>query len=697
MRDLRPLLSPRAIAFLGASCRPNTPGNDMMRMIRRAGFDGRVYAVNPAWREVEGYPCVPRFADLPEPPDLAVLAVRNELLEQALAEAIDAGARAAVIFAAAELAEAGRPPLAERLKALAEAAGIPVCGPNCMGFYNDLDRVWVCGFPSPRQPRPGRIALIAHSGSVFGALCHNDPRLTFALAVSPGRELTATVADYILDAVERPEVAVIGLFLETARDPAGLRRALERAAALGKPVVALKVGRTAAAAAAALTHTGAVAGNDGAFEALFEATGVIRVETLDELAAALMLLQTGRRAGPGGLVSIHDSGGERELILDLADRLGVPFATIAPATVAALAARLEPGLEPANPLDAWGSGRDYVATFAGCFEALLDDEAAAIGLFSVDLRDDYYLHRGFAEAALAVRARTEKPFAIATNYTQLRHDRIALALADQGVPVLDGTVNALVAVRAALQHRDILARPPDPPPPPPAATAAERAEALARLAAGKACDEAAALQLLAAFGIPVNAARIAEDEAAALAAAAEFGYPVVLKTATGIAHKSDVGGVRLGLGDAESLRQAYREMAQRLGGRVTVARQLPPGVEIALGMVADPQFGPVVMVGAGGVLVELMGDRATTLAPFGPATAHRLVQRLRLRRLLQGYRGLPAADLEALAIVIARFSVLAAAVADHVAAIDVNPLICAPAPVAVDCLIVRREDPPGPP
>ena len=277
-----------------------------------------------------------------------------------------------------------------------------------MGFYNELDRVWVCGFPSPRQAAPGPIALIAHSGSAFGALAHNDPRLRFALAVSPGGEATATVADYILYAIERPEVKVVGLFLETARDPKGFAQALERAAARGVPVVALKVGRTEAAAAGALTHTGAIAGSDLAFGALFDRHGVIRVETLDELAATLLLLSTGRRVAPGGLVAIGDSGGEREMMIDLADRAGVAFAAISPQTKASLAARLEPGLEAANPLDAWGTGANFVAHFADCFGDLLADRDAGLGLFSADIRDGYYLHRGFADAALAGVAKLAK-------------------------------------------------------------------------------------------------------------------------------------------------------------------------------------------------------------------------------------------------------------------------------------------------
>src|SRR6185295_5257848 len=328
--------------------RPNTPGHDMVRMLQRGGFRGTVHAINPNYQMIETYPCVARLEDLPAPPDLAVLSVRNERLEETLAEAIAVGARSAVIFASGFLADDGTPPLGSRLAAMARAAAMPICGGNCMGFYNDLDAVWICGFPSPRQPRPGSIAFIAHSGSVFGALAHNDPRFRFAFAISPGSELVTTIADYIDYALERPEVNVIGLFLETARDPPGFAAALKKAATRGIPVVALKLGRTAAAAAAALTHTGAMAGSDLAYEALFDRYGVIRVETLDELACTLLLFATGRRAGSGSLVSIHDSGGETEMLIDLAQRAGVAFAPIDPATKSAIAAQLEPGLEPNN-------------------------------------------------------------------------------------------------------------------------------------------------------------------------------------------------------------------------------------------------------------------------------------------------------------------------------------------------------------
>jgi acetate---CoA ligase (ADP-forming) len=688
---LTPLLAPRSIAFVGASARKDTPGNGMMLTVRRGGFAGTVWAVNPSYREIEGYPCMPRLADLPAAPDLVVLSVKNERLEEALGEAVAAGARAATIFASGYRAGDCDPPLSARLAAVARNAGMPVCGGNCMGFYNDLDRIWVCGFPSLREPRPGSIAFITHSGSAFGALAHNDPRLRFALAISPGQEFTTTVADYIDYAVERPEVKVAGLFIETARDPAALVRALDKAARRNVPVVALKVGRTAAAAAAALTHSGAIAGSDAAWEALFDRYGVIRVETLDELAASLLLFSTGRRAAPGALVSIHDSGGEREMLIDLAERAGVNFAPIAATTAARLAAHLDPGLAAENPLDAWGTGHDFAAQFKACFAALVEDENAALGMFCVDIRDRHHLSDGFAAAARAVAARSDKPIVVGTNYTQLRHDGIALALTEAGVPVLDGTQNALVAIRGALAHRDFRARPDDPAPQPPNETAAERVRWRQALVDGVPLGEGAALDLLAAWGVPVCGHRLVEDADSAADAAAALGFPVAVKTAApGIHHKSEVDGVRLGLDDAASVRAAYRDLVARLGGKVTIGAMAPRGIELALGMVSDPQFGPVVMVGAGGVLIELLADRAAALAPFGSATARRLLDRLALRRMLDGYRGVPAVDLDILCATIARFSVLAAELGNSVGEIDVNPLICGRTVVAVDALVVPQ-------
>jgi len=683
---LVPLLAPRSIAFVGASPRANTPGNDMIRMALRGGFRGALYPVNPNYTEIDGIACYSSLAALPEPVDLVVLSVANARLEATLAEAIAAGARAAAIFASCYLENDSDPPLTQRLASLARAAAMPICGGNCMGFYNDAANTWVCGFPAPREPRAGGIALISHAGSVFGALAHNDPRLKFNLVVSAGQELVTSAADYLDYALEQPETRVVGLFLETVRDPRKFLAALDKAAERQIPVVALKVGRTEASAALAMSHSGAIAGTDAAYQALFDRTGVLRVSNVDEMATTLLFFQQGRQAQAGGLAAIHDSGGEREMVMDLAEDHRVPFARINAVTVAALSARLEFGLEPVNPLDAWGTGRDFVDLFADCFAALMADPDAALGIFFNDIRDPSYLSVGFAEACRRVHALTDKPLALVTNYTQVRHDKLALALTEAGVPVLDGTIPGLQAAGHLMAYRDFLARPADPAP-----TIRPKRDWRKFLRGRQgALPEAEAYELLADFGIPTVPSVVVEGAEAAVAAAERIGFPAVCKTAMpGILHKTEVGGVKLGLVDTAAVAAAYGDLSARLGPRVLVTRMAPSGTELALGLIDDRQFGPVVMVAAGGILVELLRDARYGLAPFGSATALRLIEGLAVRKVLAGVRGAPAADLAGLADVVARFSVMAMALGDAVKEIDINPLIVGPGgAVAVDALVV---------
>ena len=320
---LDPLLAPRSLALVGASVRPDTAGHDMVRMAVGAGFEGSVTPINPKYETIDGLPCLPSLADMAEPPDHVAIALGDDRLEAALGQAIEAGARAATIFASG--VDGGDETLPARLGAMAREAGIEMCGINCMGFYNLDARLRVCGFASPLDMTPGGIAWIAQSGSVFGALAHNDRRPRFNLCVSSGAETVTTAADYLDWSLRQPSTTVAALFLESVRKPELFEHALAEAAARDIPVVVLKIGRTEASAAMALTHTGALAGDDGAYEALFRQYGVIRVRTMDEMAATLLLLQDGMRAGPGALASMHDSGGEREMIADLAHDLNVPL------------------------------------------------------------------------------------------------------------------------------------------------------------------------------------------------------------------------------------------------------------------------------------------------------------------------------------------------------------------------------------
>jgi acyl-CoA synthetase (NDP forming) len=495
---------------------------------------------------------------------------------------------------------------------------------------------------------------------------------------------------------------VVALFLETVRDPAAFRAALAKAAARGIPVVALKVGRGAAAGELVAAHSGALAGADGAYQALFDAYGVARVRSLDELADTCELLAAGRRAFPGGLAAIHDSGGERVHLLDLAEELEVPLARISEATRSRLAAVLEPGLPATNPLDAWGTGNDADAIFAACVRALLDDPDTGALALALDLTTEPTPDTSWTGLAIAAAQATAKPVAVLGNLASAVDPADARRLRAAGVPVLEGTATGLAALRHLLAHRDFLAHPP----PPAAAAVAEgaapvpaaaggrarlRARWRERLAQGRALGEVEVLAMLAGWGVPVVAAEEAGSLEGAVAAAGRVGWPVALKTAApGVLHKSDVGGVRLGLAGPEQLAAAYADLAGRLGPRVVAAAMAAPGVELALGVVRDPQFGPLVMVAAGGVLVEVLGDRRFALPPVDARTARSMLDRLAVRPLLDGGRGAPPADLGAVADAVVALSALAVDLGDHLAAVDVNPLVAGPhGCVAVDALVVR--------
>jgi acyl-CoA synthetase (NDP forming) len=689
---LSPLLTPQSIALVGASPKFETVGNGMIRGVREGRFGGRLYLVNPNYPEIDGQPCYASLAALPETVDHVVIGVANARIEAQLAEAIRHGARAATIFGSCYLPGDSDPPLTRRIAAMARAAGLQICGGNGMGFYNLEHSLRVCGFPPPPWLEHGTIALISHSGSAFSGLCHTDRRFRFSLAVSAGQELTTTVADYLDFALDMPSTRVVGLFLETVRDPAGFVAALEKARQRDIAIVVLKVGRTAESAALALSHSGALAGNHAAYQALFDRYGVIEVDDLDGLANCLLLFSQPRRAGKGGLATIHDSGGLRELAIDLAAARGVPYARIDDATKRKLAARLEYGLEPTNPLDAWGTGHDYENIFTDCLQALVDDPDTAVAILCAETRSGFYLHESYGRIVQAVAARTGKPVLMSNNLATVGNDDLAERCTHMGTPVLVGLAPMMTAVRAAFDYRDSRLRPAIVPPPAPVGA---KARWIARLQRGDALDESESLALFADYGVPVSPHRIVESAAAAEAAARDLGFPAVLKTAVpGILHKSDVGGVKLNLSDVAAVRAAYDDLARRLGPRMLVMPMAGKGIELAFGALDDPQFGPLVMVGAGGVLIEIMADRRFALPPFDSATARRLLDGLKARPLLDGQRGLPAANLDAVAEVLARFSVFAADLAGLFQEIDVNPVLCGrDGCVALDALVVPKSAP----
>jgi acyl-CoA synthetase (NDP forming) len=413
---------------------------------------------------------------------------------------------------------------------------------------------------------------------------------------------------------------------------------------------------------------------------------------MDELATALIMFAQPHPVRAGGLVSLHDSGGERQLLIDLAHDAGVPLTTLSAATTERLTALLDPGLPAVNPLDAWSTGGpDYHVGMAHCFEALLGDPGAAIGAVIHDRVAGGGIQDSYLDYLRAGHRASGKPAFLVANARGTGADERVVAATREGFPVLDGIPQFLRGARALFEYRDFLARERAP-------AAALPGPALdgwrARLAESRALDEHEALELLRDFGLPANPCRVADDEPAVRAAAREFGYPVVLKTAMpGIDHKSDRGGVHLGIADEAALAVAYQDLAKRLGPRALVAPMVTDtGVEMLLGMVNDDQFGPVVLLGYGGLHVEALADVVHVLPPFDAAEARRLVAGLAVAALIHSRRHPRALAVDEFCKIAARFSELVAGLGDLLAEIDINPVIVHPdGCIIVDALVLSRQ------
>ncbi|NND57352.1 MAG: acetate--CoA ligase family protein, partial [Xanthomonadales bacterium] len=599
---LDPLLRPSSIAVVGASERPGSVGRRTVHNLLAGRFPGRLYAVNPSYDSVLGVPCFPDLAALPEGVEHVVLTVGDARIESALDQAIAHGAKAATMMSSLVLQDDQPPLLRERITEKIEAAGLLVCGANGMGFYHFAEGVWVCGFDTrENHPRGGNVTLISHSGAGMSGIIDCEERIDFNLAVSTGQELCVSMDQYIDFALEQPQTRVIGLFMETARNPAGLIRALEKANRKNIPVVALKVGRTELSARLTVSHSGAIAGSDDAYQALFDRYGVRRVQDMDELATTLIMFAQPHPVAGGHLVSIHDSGGERQLLIDLAADMNVPLAAIETQTERRLEDLLDPGLPPVNPLDAWGAGGPEAdRIMQDCLAALMSDPNAAMGAVVHDRAPLGMLYEEYIEYMRAGHRASGKPVFLVSNRQGSGTDPAAVRVTREGFPVLDGLRSFLAGVRHLVAWRDFNSADADAGrEPSPAATAEAVERWRKRLGNGRTLDEFEAGALLRDFNFPINPARLAQSEAEALLAADHLGYPVVLKTAeAGILHKTDCDGVKLGIESRQQLKTDYADLSSRLGPRVMLSPMVRiTGVEMVLGLVRDEQFGPLVMLG----------------------------------------------------------------------------------------------------
>ena len=669
------LLRPRSIAVVGASRRQGAVGNVLIQNLLNGQYPGKLYAVNPAYEEVEGVPCSASLAELPAKVEHVIFAVSDERIEQAFAEAIEQGIKAATVYSSLVLAEDTNPCLRERIHKMAEQAGILLCGANGMGFYNFTESIWACGFDTRMHQQSGNVSLISQSGSGMSAILDVDARINFNFAVSTGQELIVTAEDYLDFALEQEETRVVGFFMETSRHPEKFISVLEKARRKRIPLVIVKVGRTELSSRLAESHSGAIAGSDAVYDAIFDYYGVQRVDDLEELATTLIMFAQPHAIAEGGVVAIHDSGGERQLLVDLAEKLQTPLSELSPGTVERLESLLDPGLPAVNPLDAWSvGGPDYHQVMSECFISLLRDPDAALGAVVHARAPAGRIYEEYGSYLRNGQQASGKPVFLVAARQGTGEDEKVVNWTAEGLPVIDGVSAFLVGARSMIAYRDYLQRP---------AMNLTKVDSKkirdwrARLKSDAVFDEHQSALMLNDLGIPMLESQLANNEEQVLAVAGQMQFPLVLKSAApGLQHKTDVNGVRLNIVDEEQLLEEYRDLADKLGNRVLLAQmQTAYGVEMILGIARDEQFGPIIVGGIGGIHAEMLNDTILLHPPFDKAYAMQRLQDLKLRPLLDGLRGKPALDFDAYCEAAACLSVIAVELREQLVELDINPLL----------------------
>lgn len=698
---LRPLMRPRSIAVIGASARGNR-GSWMLRNLARFGFPGKVWAVNPNYAEIEGVPCFPALDALPEPAELVAIALPAAPAVEAVRQAAALGARAGLIIGGGfgEGAGKGRE-LQDELAAICRASGMKLCGPNCYGIFDVHygSAPFAGDIVDPLVP--GRVGFVIQSGAVSHAV--HDTAIGRGLGLShivtSGNEAVVELAEYVDWMVEDPGTAVIAVFIEGLKKPDRFAAVAAKALAAGKPIIALKVGRSERGRKATLAHTGSVAGADAAYDGLFRKLGVVRVDDLDEMREATILFSAPRRPRGSGFALASISGGLTTMLTDMAEEHGLGTPQPAAETRARIARVLPEFGVANNPLDTTGVLAEKPEILAGVVEGFLADPGIDCFALALNTPLGTVGHRKRARILAETQARIDKPL-VCFSVSSAGADREVIeTLAGAGVPFLLGARESVVSMRRWAWYEERRC-----------AMAGDRG----RLANGfgHVCDlpcdgrrvvaENAARVLLAPYAIPFVAQRRAGDARAAVLAAEELGWPVALKIdSPDIAHKTECGGVRLGLRDAAEFEQAHTAMlaeVRRHAPRaaidgVLVQRMAPKGVEALIGVKRDPDFGLLLVAGVGGTLVELLREVSLRPIPITAADAEEMLAETRLAALLAGFRGAVPADRAALVEVMLALSDAACDLGERLAEIDLNPAIVLPRGVTiVDALVVLRDD-----
>jgi acyl-CoA synthetase (NDP forming) len=658
----------------------------------RCHFAGDIHLVSRSRAEIGGWRCVPSIDDLPHGVDVAVLVIPQSAVIEAIAACGRRGVGAAIVFASgyAEVGAAGRAEQ-EELAAAARAAGVAILGPNCIGmcsFEVGAALTFEFNVERPAESLNPKIGMVAQSGAVAAIMrmAFLAKGLGITFYISTGNEADLTVEDFLEELVEDPQTRVAALFVEQIRHPDKFLALAERARQTAKPIVVMHPGRSQHARLSASSHTGALAGDYATMEALLRHAGVILVETLEELVDTAEFLARFKPPVDGPAI-ITNSGAVKGFSIDFCDRLGLDIPRLAPATIEALKAALPPFASLDNPLDVTAQVLRDLTIWTHSAEALLDDPH--VGSLCVPIvPGSVKLAMDKVEALLPTIVKSGKPTVIAAlgDEFPIPPEFIA-AFRQQGIQVLRSPERALRALAHATAYGLRLAQPRGKP-------RAIEAPPLRRCAT---LAEHEGKAYLAALGIAVPQGGLARDLAGAKTIAAGIGYPVVLKAqAAALAHKSDVGGVALNLADADALAAAWQRITQSLAAAqpaltldgLLVEAMVPRGVEMIVGARRDPAWGPVVLVGLGGIWTEALDDVRVMPADLTHAQVVAEIEALKGAKLLRGLRGAPPVDMAAIGDVVTLVGALMRA-RPEVAEIDINPLMAYPDRVlALDTLIV---------
>jgi acyl-CoA synthetase (NDP forming) len=683
-RDLTALFAPRTVAVVGASDDPVKWGNWLGRGALRGERRRGVFLVNRRGGEVLGRPAYRSLGELPEPAELVVVAVPPQAVDATVEEAIATGARAIVAITAGEADGDAGGPRDAAIAARAREAGVALLGPNCLGVFDSAAELELVPNPLPA----GRIGLISQSGNLaleLGILAE-ETGLGFSRFVSLGNQADLEAADFIRELASHDETEVVALYIEDFRDGRAFAAAAAAAVDAGKPVVLLTIEHSEAAARAVRSHTGALASEGRAIDAACGAAGIERVRTPYELIHLAQGLLRGPAPRGRRLAVLADGGGHGGIAAALAHSAGLELPALSPELVSRLREGLPPTAACANPIDLAGGGEQDIHSFDRSVRLLLAsgevDAVLMTGYFGGYSEYVETMARGEASVAEALADATRlnaRPLYVQTMYP---HARAADVLRSRGVPVyrsIERAVTVLSRLARAAGRRPG-GVPPLPPPEEPVGGS----------------GYAEARELLAAEGVRFVPAHTVAGTAEAAGAAAEIGYPVVVK-ALGPLHKSDAGGVVLGLRDEAALTRALAELRDRLRPPAFSIERLAPveeGVELLVGARWDRRFGPIVLVGLGGLYTEILSDVAVSLAPIETREAERMLLSLRAAPLLRGARGRPPVDTAAAADAIVRVSRVAAG-HPEIAELEVNPLlVTANGALGLDARLVpaARED-----